>query len=148
MSGWESLREGSRYLSSLQGLSRNSFLLSGGLLKAPMAWDVLVWSGKGGLLLLNCTCHSILSTYLELLSSPWLIWIGLAWNLKEKAEEDSHFPLLIYYLMSSTEWPSEGSGTNTVISIDKVRILKFGEVNQPLSQVPWLEVMAPGRDKR
>lgn len=92
--------------------------------------------------------YSILSTHLEPLSSPWLIWVGLAWNLKEKAEEDSHFPLLTYYLTSSTEQPSEGSGTNTVVSIDKVRILRFGEVNQPLSQVPWLEVMAPGRDKR
>lgn len=105
MSGWGSIREGSWYLSSLQGLNRNSFILSGGLLKAPMAWDVLVWSGKCGLLLLNCTWHSILSTYLELLSSPSLIWIGLAWNLKEKAEKGSHFPSLIYYVVHrETQW--------------------------------------------
>lgn len=69
-----------------------------------MAWDVLVWSGKCGLLLLNCTWHSILSTYLELLSSPSLIWIGLAWNLKERQEKAPTFPLLYIMLSTETQW--------------------------------------------
>lgn len=61
-----------------------NFILRCGLFKTPMLSEVLIRSSKSWFVTLG--------SHQEPFSSPWVNWVGLDWNLKEKAGKTFFFP--------------------------------------------------------